>query len=86
MAQEDQTMSGHFIGYYIDGLEPKKSVTVATGRTYAEAEAMAITRVLLLGIVDGDVQIQDRSDLDEASFDELDQQLNRFFADLDVVM
>jgi hypothetical protein len=70
------TSAPKFIGYHlIDG----EQVQVSTGRSHAEAQSKAITRVLRLGVSVGEIAITERPDVSDADFDTLAEVLDGWF-------
>lgn len=68
-----------FIGYHIDRWN-MKSVPVSTGSTKAEAQAVAIQRVLASCEVHGSIHVQQRDEVDAETFADLGAKLDEFFA------
>lgn len=77
----DQQTTGHFIGYAIDGYDSDRSAPVSTGKTRDEAMSQAITRVLSLGIGDGEIGIRENHELTEEQFAKLGETLDAWFAE-----
>lgn len=74
-----------FICYHIND-SGSKSVPIATGRTREDAQATGIRRTLGSCVLDGGIQVQDRTaDVPEDVFTQLTQFLNMHFMELDTV-
>ena len=71
-----------FIGYAVDGYDTDLNAPVSTGETREEAQGLAITRVLSIGMVETTIQVQDRTkDVSEEDFLALQEHLKRYFGE-----
>jgi hypothetical protein len=70
-----------FIGYHIDGYDTDKTVPISTGETFdeAQAQAQAIRRTLSACILDGQIGVQQRDDVDPETFAQLKASLDAWF-------
>jgi len=72
-------MKEQYIGYHLTGND--ESVPVATADNREECQRKTITRVLASGMVDGQIAVQQRKDIEPGIFKELSELINNFFAE-----
>lgn len=70
-----------FVGFVTDGFDPDDRTPVSTGTTRDDAQALAIRRVLSLGITTGEITVVRQTQLTPAEFEKLRATLDAWFAE-----